>query len=336
MKESGFDTPVLLVVFNRPDTTRRVFEEIRKQKPTSLFIAADGPRQNRSDDIEKCCEVRKIVSNIDWSCDVKTLFRETNLGCKYGVSSAINWFFDNIEEGIILEDDDLPDKSFFPFCRELLKKYKDDQRVMHISGNNFQQNNKHFKPQGDYYFSSIPHIWGWATWRRAWKSYDVEAKQWPAMKKSGMLGKIFSDNAVAFFWSNSFQRYYDKKINSYDGQWALACLYKHGLSVTPTVNLVSNIGFGNDATHTSNQTEHSNLPTQSVSFPLKHPSKIKADYTADNYTFKYVFEINRYLDQRVKWFLKSNFTKPYMFLKKLYYKILLRKVLGENKDPLTF
>lgn len=336
MKGQGFNTPVLLVVFNRPDTTWRVFEEIRKVKPTSLFIAADGPRENRPDDIEKCREVRKIVSNIDWPCDAKTLFREANLGCKYGVSSAINWFFDNVEEGIILEDDDLPDQSFFPFCRELLKKYRDDSRVMHISGNNFQQNNKHFNPQDDYYFSSVPHIWGWATWRRAWKSYDVEAQQWPAMKKSGMLGKIFEDNAVAFFWGNSFQRYYDKKINSYDGQWPLACLYNRGLSVTPTVNLVSNIGFGNDATHTSSQTEYSNLPTRSVNFPLKHPNEMRVDHVADKYTFKYVFEINRYWAQRIKWFLKSNFTKPYMFLKKLYYKIFFRRAIEGNVNSLIF
>lgn len=336
MNGSGFNTPVLLLVFNRPDTTRRVFEEIRKIKPTYLFIAADGPRKNHPNDKEKCQEVLGIFTNIDWPCEVRTLFREKNMGCKYGVSSAINWFFDNVEEGIILEDDDLPNQSFFPFCEEMLKKYSDNPRIMHISGNNFQQNNKLFKPEGNYYFSKIPHIWGWATWRRAWESYDVEAEQWQTMKASQALGDIFKDNAVAFFWGNSFQRYHDRKINSYDGQWALACLYNRGLSVTPAVNLVSNIGFGSDATHTSNETEYSNLPTQSIRMPLVHPRVIEVNDIADNYTFKYVFEINRYFSQRIKWYLKSNFTVPYMFLKKLYYKLFFKRSINEDTNSLIF
>ena len=302
-----------------------------------LFIAADGPRQNNQRDAEGCRLTREIVSNIDWPCEVKTLFRDTNLGCKYAVSSAFDWFFNNTEEGIILEDDDLPDQSFFPFCEELLEKYRNDTRIMHISGNNFQHKNKDFKCNDSYYFSNISHIWGWATWRRAWKYYNVELEEWPEMRERKKLNNIFNNNAVTFMWAKTFQKYYDKKINSYDGQWVFACLHHNGLCINPAVNLVSNIGFGNNATHTneSSNDEFANLLTKEIIFPLKHPLKIEVDYEADNYTLKYLFNINRYWTQRIKWFLKLNFTKPYMFFKKHYYKIFFGKETNDEKNLLS-
>jgi hypothetical protein len=337
-KASQFQTPILFVVFNRPDTTQRVFDEIKKVRPTKLYIAADGPRPNKQNDIDGCAQVREIFSKqIDWPCEVKTLFREKNLGCKYAVASAFDWFFENVEEGIILEDDDLPDPTFFPFCQEMLAKYRNDTRVMHISGCNFQQKNKKFRPEGSYYFAFIPHIWGWASWRRAWKHYDVEVTKWPEMKERGLLKNLFHDKAVSFMWANSFQRYHDKKINSYDGQWAFACLDNGGLCINPSKNLISNIGFGANSTHTSDATnENANLPTEPLEFPLKHPSKIEVDWVAEKHSFKHHFHINLHFSQKIKWFLKYHLTTPYVFTKKLFYKAFLRKKIYNDIDLMSY
>jgi len=167
-----FNTPILFLVFNRPNTTQRVFNVIRQVKPKQLFVAADGPRRDKGADEEKCEATREIVKQIDWDCEVKTLFREENLGCGKAVSSAITWFFENVEEGIILEDDCLPNLDFFGYCEELLDRYRDNREVMFIGGDNFQKGKK----WGDasYYFSAYNHVWGWATWKRTWDIYDFK------------------------------------------------------------------------------------------------------------------------------------------------------------------
>jgi len=166
-----FSTPILFIVFNRLDTAQKVFESIKLIRPKYLFVAADGPRVDVAGEKQKCEDTRAIIKQIDWDCDIKTLFREKNIGIKNAVSSAITWFFNNIEEGIILEHDCLPNDSFFIYCEEILNKYKKNEQVMHVSGNFFQPT-----PVGknDYYFSRIPHIWGWATWKRAWVKYNLE------------------------------------------------------------------------------------------------------------------------------------------------------------------
>jgi hypothetical protein len=176
------NTPVLFLIFNRPNTTEQVFEAIAKAKPRCLFVAADGPRTDKEGEAEKCQAVRDIIKRVDWDCEVKTLFREQNLGCKEAVSSAITWFFEQVEEGIILEDDCLPSDSFFSFCAELLEKYRDDKRIMMISGDNFQDGIQ--RGDASYYFSSVPWIWGWATWRRAWRLYDREMQTFPSFVKA--------------------------------------------------------------------------------------------------------------------------------------------------------
>ena len=173
-------TPVLFLVFNRPDTTEKVFEAIRQAKPQKLFVAADGPRGNRLGEKEKCEQVRKIATTVDWDCEVKTLFREKNLGCKFAVSSAIDWFFKNVEEGIVLEDDCLPSQSFFWFCQELLERYRNDERVMLIGGNN---RGVDFLKNHSYFFSKYVQIWGWATWRRSWEKYDSKIRKWKLVKE---------------------------------------------------------------------------------------------------------------------------------------------------------
>src|SRR5258708_3549575 len=187
MPESSFNTPILFLIFNRPFPTRRVFAEIRKARPAKLFVAADGPRPDKPEDLETCRETREIIKDIDWPCEVQTLFRDKNLGCGVAVSGAITWFFQNVEQGIILEDDCLPDPSFFPFCTELLERYKDDERILLISGNFLQQKNKKFMVKASYYGTLIPHLWGWASWRRAWAKYDFNLTKWPEVKATKSL-----------------------------------------------------------------------------------------------------------------------------------------------------
>jgi hypothetical protein len=234
------DTPVLFIVFNRPDTTKKVFESIRSIKPRQLFIAADGPRNNNENDEIKCRQVKDIVAGIDWECSVKTLFREENLGCGRAVSGAIDWFFSQVEEGIILEDDTLPDPSFFHFCSFLLKKYRETEEVMHIGGCNFDFFNETKNTQ-PYFFSNIIHIWGWATWKRSWIKYDFSMTGFSDEKKDLQCSPVFLD---------LFQKVFAHEIDTWDYQWMYAVLRAQGKAIIPSVNVVQNIGFGQNATHT--------------------------------------------------------------------------------------
>lgn len=277
-------TPVLFLVFNRPDTTERVFEQIRIAKPTKLFIAADGPRDDKEGEIERCSKVREIVKKVDWDCEIKTLFREKNLGCKMAVSSAISWFFENVEEGIILEDDCLPNQSFFSFCSSLLVHYRDNSHIMHISGTNFQ--NGKIRGQGTYYFSKYPLVWGWASWRRAWKLYDLEMNNLELFLKSNSIENISHDKDEQAFWLNYFAIVHSGKINTWDIQWLFSILFRNGLSIIPNKNLISNIGFGIEATHTIGESKFSNLPIKKLD-KIVHPAFIKREFEADYYYYKH-------------------------------------------------
>lgn len=316
-------TPVLFIVFNRIETTLRVFEEIRKARPAKLFINADGPRSHVPEDQERCRTLRaEMLSRIDWPCEVQTRFLEKNLGIKYAPSSAIDWFFEHVEEGIIIEADCLPDQSFFPFCEELLEKYREDPRVMQIGGTDVEQNNQNFTCDASYYFLSIPCIWGWATWRRAWQKYDVELSTWPQVRDSKVLYKLLPSAAV-FRLSKKFQGYYDKKILSWDGQWILTCLLERGLSIYPRKNLISNIGFDNLATQTTLYDPlWADQPTYPMEFPLTHPKSVSVVPSHDRYYLAMGHGINRSLKDRVKWFFKYRFNGPYTLLKKAYYKTM--------------
>jgi hypothetical protein len=277
-------TAVLFLVFNRPDTTAQVFEAIRLAQPPRFYIAADGAREDKEGEAEKVKQVREIVANIDWDCEVKTLYREKNLGCKIAVSSAIDWFFEHEEMGIILEDDCLPHPTFFRFCEELLEKYRDDERIMMISGENFQFGRK--RTEYSYYFSRYNHIWGWASWRRAWKHYDVDMKLWPEIRNGKWLYDIFRNKNVVLSWRKIFDNTYQGKINTWDYQWTFACLVQSGLSILP--NLISNIGFGLNSTHAMGQSKFSNMQFEPVNFPLAHPLFILHDDLADIFTEKII------------------------------------------------
>ena len=301
-------TPVLFLIFNRPDTTQKVFDAIKKAKTKQLFVAADGPRENKEGEKEKCEQARKIIEQVDWDCKVKTLFRDKNLGCKVAVSSAIDWFFKNVKEGIILEDDCLPSQSFFWFCRELLEHYRDDTRIMIISGDNFQFDRK--RGDGSYYFSKYPHRWGWATWRRVWKHYDVNMKNFEEFKKEAQINNVFNIKQQQKYWTKIFQIVYEGKIDTWDYQWAYSCFINNGLCIMPNVNLVSNIGFGLDSTHTKDKSStFSEMEAREIT-DIIHPNFVLADQEADLLTSKLCFG-NKNIFERAK-------NKALRIVKKLY------------------
>jgi hypothetical protein len=280
-------TPILFLVYNRPEPTNKVFNEIRKARPKHLFIAADGPRKDVSGDHERCESVRGIVQQVDWDCDVKTLFREENLGCKIAVSGALDWFFENVEEGIILEDDCLPGQSFFAFCRELLDKYRKNERIMMISGNDFLFGRR--RTEYSYCFSINSLIWGWATWRRAWKCYDREMTLWPQIRDGGWLYDVLGDRKGTRYWTRIFDRTHQGEIDTWDYQWRLTCWANAGLIILPSKNLVSNVGFGRQATHTKGRSKLAEAPVEEMDFPLKHPPFMIPDTRADELILKEIY-----------------------------------------------
>jgi len=293
MSTQEFTTPVLLLIFNRPETTREVFEKIKELKPKYLFISADGPRGEIKNDFETCRETREIVSSVDWKCEIKTRFNDNNLGCKIGVSSGITWFFEHVNEGIILEDDCVPDISFFYFCKELLERYRNDNRIMHISGTNFQDGI--IRGDGSYYFSRYVYVWGWATWKRAWELYDVKIQNYNKFIEQDIIKNIFPNKREQLFLHKNFSQVYTNKKMTWDYQWHYTNIINNGLSIVPNKNLVSNIGFGQEATHTL--LEHhpfANRPVEKMD-KVSHPSFMIPNIEADRYTLNKYFSPNKFI-----------------------------------------
>ncbi len=283
-QEFSLNTAVLFLIFNRLDTTKKVFESIKIAKPPRLYIAADGPRENKSGEKEICEKVQKFVmSNIDWDCEVKTLFREKNLGCKYAVSSAIDWFFDNEEMGIILEDDCLPSQSFFRFCEELLVKYKDDKRIMRIGGYNLLSDK--LVAESDYFFTHLGQMWGWASWKRSWSEFDVEMKDWQFVRNARM-SETYPFNKTR---NKIFEKTYNGEIDTWDYQFDFAIAKNAGLSIVPTKSLIQNIGFGDDATHTfGDGGKRAKILASELKFPLKEPRFVFDDADFKEVLWKHV------------------------------------------------
>jgi hypothetical protein len=231
---------ILFLIFNRPDYTIKVFESIRLYKPKKLYIAADGPRINNQKDIILCKETRNIVKLVDWECEVNILFRDENLGCTRAVIGAIKWFFDKEEDGIILEDDVVPNLDFFYYCEFCLNKYSKDERVMMITGTNYLSNEKF---DSTYFYSQHYIMWGWATWKRAWEKYDVDMEKWNDPKIKSDIKYMFNGNFIWKYLVNIFDLIKDFKHDIWDYQWVFACIINNGYCITPKVNLVSNIGI---------------------------------------------------------------------------------------------
>ncbi|MFB2921979.1 MULTISPECIES: glycosyltransferase family 2 protein [Aerosakkonema] len=281
----SISTPIAFFIFNRPHLTKIVFDAIAKAKPKKLLVVADGPRFPEED--EKCQNARAaVMNNIDWECEVLTNFSEPNLGCKDRVSSGLDWVFAEEEEAIILEDDCLPHPSFFRFCETLLERYRYDERVMMISGDNFQLGKS--RTEYSYYYSKYTHIWGWASWKRAWQYYDVNMKSWPEYKNLNLISSVCEDQLEQKYWTDIFDIVFNGGMNTWDYQWLYGCWCQNGLSILPDCNLVSNIGFGNEGTHTSYESPWAELPTSDVG-NIEHPPFMVRHRDADNYTFDYLF-----------------------------------------------
>lgn len=289
---NALDTPVLLIGFNRPATTAKVFDVIRAAAPRRLYVALDGPRSSHEEDRGNIGLVKEIVGTVDWPCEVHTLFRDSNLGCKRAVSGAITWFFDHEEQGIVLEDDCVVHHSFFRFATELLGRYKDDKRIMSIAAQH--PHGKSHQPPHSYYFSRYNHCWGWASWRRAWRYYDPEMTSWPEMRNSEWLLDIgCGSSAFKAYWQGIFDRTSNGEVDTWDYQWTYSMWEQHGLAILPSRNLVENIGFGSDATHTTDPSGvGSGLVLEGLDLPLIHPDLMVRDFAADRWTDAHVFHIS--------------------------------------------
>lgn len=283
--EFELTTPVAFLVFNRPDTTQRVFDEIRRARPPKLLVVADGPRVDRLGEAEKCQTVRAIIDSVDWPCEVVKNYSDINLGCRVRMSSGIDWVFEQVEEAIILEDDCLPHPTFFQFCQELLERYRYDLRIAQISGCNFQFGLR--RNDDSYYFSKYSHVWGWASWRDRWQScYDVEISNWPKIRDEGWLIDMLCSKTEKAHWKNIFEDVHKGNINTWDYQWQFACWLQGRLTVLPNLNLISNIGFGIEATHTIIENKFANIPNECMRFQLKHPVGVVCNRLMDSLVFK--------------------------------------------------
>ena len=275
-------TPVLFLIHRRPRHASRVLEGIRQARPARLLVAGDGP-----DNDAACQETRRIVlEGIDWPCDVVTRFSEARLGCRRAVASALDWAFAHHEALVVLEDDCVPAPGFFGFCQAMLERYHDSEEIMQICGSNLIGS---CQRGASYFFSRFGPIWGWASWRRAWERYDVELKAWSEIRNSGRLKILCPEPFEAAWRKEVLDEVHRGDLDTWDYQWAFAKLACGGLNIVPSTNLVSNIGFGHDATHTSDPNDpRADLPTADLSLPLSHPEQIQACEEADR---RYLSEV---------------------------------------------
>lgn len=326
------NTPILFLIFNRIDTTSRVFEKIKEAKPPRLYIASDGPRLHKDGESDIVKKTRKMVlDGIDWGCEVKTLFRDENLGCGKAVSSAITWFFENEPEGIILEDDCLPSKSFFSYCETLLDYYRDNKCVMHISGDQFVAD---FDNCYSYYFAKIQHVWGWASWADRWKQYKFDLKDYDEKN----VEKFSENKNVQNYWRVILNKMKKHEIDTWDYQWAFKVVEMDGLCINPSKNLISNIGFGENSTHTSDKDNPlANMQVYEIE-TIIHPKVVSINQTAVDYIYKHHFNINFDSDFKenknlfiLKKIIHFNIKKIVMlnkyliFIKKIYKKMFKKK-----------
>jgi hypothetical protein len=278
-------TPVALLIFNRPEATRRVVEEIARAGPPKVLVFADGPRADHPEDAELIAATRAVISEAPWQCEVLTNYSDINLGTKYRPASGLDWVFETVDEAIFFEDDCLPHPSFFRFCDELLEKYRDDERIMMVSGNNFMRGCK--LSSDSYLFCHYVGIWGWATWRRAWRHYDVDLSLWKTLRETSFLHDVLGNETEAELWRKFFDKVTTGDSHTWDRQWQFACWAQHGLSIMPSANLVSNIGFGSAAQHYKKfDPRLAEVPIVEMKFPLQHPSIIVRSRRADDYVFE--------------------------------------------------
>jgi hypothetical protein len=286
------EVAVVLLIFNRPEPTRRVFEQIRAARPARLLVVADGPRPGHASDAERCAAARAVTEGVDWTCQVERNYASTNLGCGRRVASGLDWAFGRETEAIILEDDCVPDVTFFPYCAELLARYRDDPRVGMVSGSNHQDGAVGIETS--YFFCRYGNIWGWATWRRAWEKFDLGMSEWPRWRDGGNVERLFPRREVAAFWRRVWDETAAGKYDTWDFAWTF-CYLRHGmLGILPRVSLIENVGFGSDASHTAGETR---LATRAaaMTFPLRHPATVAPDLAAEDRASR------RYFSEPPRW-----------------------------------
>jgi hypothetical protein len=282
-------TSVALIIFNRPSTTARVFAEIAKAKPRRLFVIADGPRADRDGEAELCVAAREVTERVDWDCEVKRNYSDTNMGNYRRVPSGITWAFEHVEELIVLEDDCVPDQTFFRYCEQLLDRYRADERIMHIAGNHLQPQTRRPVPFS-YTFARWNIVWGWATWKRAWRHFDITLRRWPELRETSFLADFLHDRRAIDFYRKIFDelRHSPGEVDAWDHAWSFACWSQNGLTVMPSTTLVGNVGFGADSTHfpCAPDDPRGRLSPEPMAFELSHPTCVVPDGEADDFIIR--------------------------------------------------
>tara|TARA_B100000780_G_C21087931_1_gene438335 strand:- start:72 stop:1034 length:963 start_codon:yes stop_codon:yes gene_type:complete len=316
--------PILILAFNRPNETLILFELLSKIKPDKIYISQDGPRINNKTDFDLCKKVKDIVLNPNWECKVYTKFNITNKGCRDSVHKGINWFFEHEDKGIILEDDCIPSISFFNFCEKMLKKYQDKNNIHVISGSNFQKSN--IIGKGDYYISKYAHCWGWATWKRAWKNYDNELSFWSTLKKSQNWKKLHENKLEKKYWTKILDKVQKKKIDSWAYVWQATIWNNNGVTITPNKNLVKNIGFNENATHTisTKKTNKFNF-SEEMNVEIEEPVSEEINKDADRFVFNSHFNGKyNFWPWKIIYLLIYFISEPKAFMIKLKKKINIK------------
>ena len=322
--------PILFLIYNRPSLTESVFEEIRKAKPSKLFIAADGPRQGKPGDYEKCEAAREVISKVDWDCDVKTLLRDENLGCGRAISGGITWFFEQVDEGIILEDDTKPSSDFFEFCAEMLVYYREDTRVMQVAGASFSNRYTKASPYSYFFSDWGDYIWGWATWKRAWQHFDYSMKYFPEVTEKKLLESNYTSIYERYYMDYMMNRsYYENdSVTWWSVQWGFARKINSGLVVVPTRNMILNLGFDENATNTTNGTQWESMELEKMEFPIKHPGFVMRDRNTDEEVFlKYSTTPLTRLKGKIK------YITPHWIYD--FFKNIFRQRISLKRTPLT-
>lgn len=318
MQEKRLQAAVVLIVFNRLDTTQKVFEQVRIAKPSKLYIISDAPRTQRQGEQEKVEAVRRYIeTHIDWECEKYFEYAQSNMGCQQRVSSGLNFVFQKEEMAIILEDDCVPRQEFFRFCEEMLCRYREDSRVMMVSGGNLVPE---YKTKEPYLFSVFCSIWGWATWRRAWEKFDFSMKEYPEFRKKKIIYRLFPESAAQII-EGEMDRVYDGRMNSWAYRWLLARMVNSGLGITPSVNLVENIGFGReDATHTKGVSTSYQFDIAAMEFPIPARHTVYRDYVYEKAMASKHYHVNLVQKMIVRYLPDEMVAR----IKKMYYKIRCR------------
>ncbi len=283
----SLSTPVVFLIFNRPETTQEAFEQIAEAEPPELYVVADGPRDEYPEDKRRCDRTRAIIDEVDWECDVHRNFADENLGLRRRIPTGLNWVFNQVTEAIILEDDCVPNHSFFKFCDAMLEEYRDDERVVNITGTNFLGEWK--SDVQDYHFSTHGSVWGWATWSACWDTYDVSMELWSDPEVRERIADFISDDAQYYWRRQRYWETYKGELPTWDFQWGFARQINSGLSIVPAKNLVSNIGFGDGATNTGNsRLPQANIPRRKMSFPVDINRFVSPDRKYDKRMFEMI------------------------------------------------